>query len=364
MNKIAIYGVCKNEEYNIRKWYSYAKDADYIFLLDTGSTDKTIEIAKELGINIVSASFSPWSETQAKNTALSLLPTDIDICVCLDLDQIIVTPNWKEILSSLELGFGIAEYMFTSNTGYKDVKITESASAIHERNGVGWIKYRPMTYDYNRDISDRIKVDIDVHHLPGTKERFAIREELYIDSFLNELKLIQSYSSTQYFLETYRHIVLSYFENGNMDMFYIHYKTFIEKYKTFKLHKNEKVDAFFCLYLVELAMSIYDINNALEILKRLEEEDSPTRIKDDIYLRIAIYNSIVKNFDLTKVYLDKITDRTTYPEVIDALNDIMENGMCRDNALTVSNYYGNIGWGKSHQKLVNDFIKIHNIVEI
>ena len=363
-NKIAVYGVCKDEEYNIREWHSYIQDADYIFLLDTGSTDDTIKIAKELGINIVSAKFSPWSETQAKNTALSLLPEDIDICICLDLDQVIVTKNWKDILSSLDLGFGIAEHTFTTNTGYKDYTHTVSASSIHERFGIGWIRYRPMTFDYNRRMDDRAKVPISVYHLPGTKERFDNRETLYINSFLNELQLVNAYSSRQYFLETYRHIVLSYFEHGDLENFVYHYREFIAKYNSHSFPKEEDEDAFACLYLIQLAMSVYDMKNAIDILKSLNQRLAPQRIVDDINLRIAIHSAISGNFIVGKKHLELVKNISLYPEVIDSILDVINNGINTHNANVLSNYYGNIGWGKSHQKMVNDFIKTQHEINI
>ncbi len=363
-NRIAVYGVCKNEEYNIREWYSHIKDADYIFLLDTGSTDNTINIAKELGINVISAKFSPWSETQAKNTALALLPEDIDICVCLDLDQVVVTKNWKDILENLELGFGIAEHTFTSNTGYKDNTETVSASAIHERHGIGWIKYRPMTFDYNRKMDDRATVPISVHHLPGTKERFDNRETLYINSFLNELKIINAYSSKQYFLETYRHIVLSYFEHGDLENFVHHYQEFIAKYKNYVFYKEEKPDAFYCLYLVELAMSVYDMKNGINILKSLDQSLAPQRIADDINLRIAIHSAISRKNDTAREHINLIKNVSLHSEVIDSILYVISNELDTHNAQVLSNYYGNIGWGKSHQKMVNDFIKTQYEIEL
>ena len=44
--KIAVYAIAKNEEYNINDWYNSVSKADYHLILDTGSTDKTVEIAK------------------------------------------------------------------------------------------------------------------------------------------------------------------------------------------------------------------------------------------------------------------------------------------------------------------------------
>ena len=44
--KIAIYTIAKNEEQFVEDWYNSAKDADYLLIADTGSTDNTVHIAE------------------------------------------------------------------------------------------------------------------------------------------------------------------------------------------------------------------------------------------------------------------------------------------------------------------------------
>ena len=48
--KVAIYTIALNEEQFVKSWYDAAKDADYLMIADTGSTDRTVELARELGI--------------------------------------------------------------------------------------------------------------------------------------------------------------------------------------------------------------------------------------------------------------------------------------------------------------------------
>jgi glycosyltransferase involved in cell wall biosynthesis len=98
--KVAIYTIALNEEQFVKRWYESAKDADYLLIADTGSTDKTIELAKELGINVVSIKVNPWRFDVARNEAMSYLPEDIDYCISLDMDEII-TPGWREPLEKL-----------------------------------------------------------------------------------------------------------------------------------------------------------------------------------------------------------------------------------------------------------------------
>ena len=41
--KIAVYTIALNEEQFVETWYESAKNADYLLIADTGSTDATIE---------------------------------------------------------------------------------------------------------------------------------------------------------------------------------------------------------------------------------------------------------------------------------------------------------------------------------
>lgn len=41
--KVCVYAICKNEEKFINKWYEAVKEADKIFVLDTGSIDHIVE---------------------------------------------------------------------------------------------------------------------------------------------------------------------------------------------------------------------------------------------------------------------------------------------------------------------------------
>lgn len=95
--KVAIYTIALNEEQFVKRWYESAKDADYLLIADTGSSDKTVKLAKSLGINVVTVSVSPWRFDDARNAAMAALPLDIDMCISLDMDEVI-TPGWREPL--------------------------------------------------------------------------------------------------------------------------------------------------------------------------------------------------------------------------------------------------------------------------
>ena len=44
--KIVVYAIAKNESKFVERWYDSVKEADYVCVLDTGSTDNTFEKLK------------------------------------------------------------------------------------------------------------------------------------------------------------------------------------------------------------------------------------------------------------------------------------------------------------------------------
>ena len=95
--KVCVYAICKNEEKFIEKWYNSIKEADYICVLDTGSNDNSVKKFKELGIKVKKKIINPWRFDIARNESLKIIPKDTDICICLDLDEVML-PGWKDEL--------------------------------------------------------------------------------------------------------------------------------------------------------------------------------------------------------------------------------------------------------------------------
>ena len=98
--KIYVYAISKNEEKFAKRWYESVKSADGIYVLDTGSTDNTVKILKELGAKVTTKEIKPWRFDVARNESLKLVPLDADICVCIDIDEVI-SPGWREKLEEI-----------------------------------------------------------------------------------------------------------------------------------------------------------------------------------------------------------------------------------------------------------------------
>lgn len=96
-NKVCVYAISKNESKFVDAWYESMKEADSIVVLDTGSTDDTVEKLKSHGITVVTKIINPWRFDIARNEAMNLVPEDCNILVSTDLDEVL-EPGWADIL--------------------------------------------------------------------------------------------------------------------------------------------------------------------------------------------------------------------------------------------------------------------------
>lgn len=92
--RVAVYSIALNEAKFVERWVRSANDADYLLVADTGSTDATVALLEQHHVNCHSIRVRPFRFDDARNTALALLPADIDVAVSLDLDEVL-TPNWR-----------------------------------------------------------------------------------------------------------------------------------------------------------------------------------------------------------------------------------------------------------------------------
>jgi Glycosyl transferase family 2 len=93
--KIVVSAISKNESMFVKRFCDSAKDADAIYIADTGSTDDTVKIAKKCKAVVHEICITPWRFDDARNAALALLPRDVDVVISLDLDEEL-QPGWRE----------------------------------------------------------------------------------------------------------------------------------------------------------------------------------------------------------------------------------------------------------------------------
>ena len=93
--KICVYAISKNEKHFVERFCASARDADLIVIADTGSDDGTAEEAARCGAIVHDICISPWRFDHARNATLALIPRDMDVCISLDLDEVL-EPGWRE----------------------------------------------------------------------------------------------------------------------------------------------------------------------------------------------------------------------------------------------------------------------------
>lgn len=170
--KIAVYTIALNEEDNVEQWYESAKDADYLLIADTGSTDATRFEAMRLGINVVRISINPWRFDDARNAALAALPDDIDMCISLDMDEVL-SEGWREKIES-STGTQI-QYKYTQSWRDADQKVPQlifPAMKVHARHGYRW-KHIVHEYIYpDRNPNHKIEyIDgFEIYHKPDVNK--------------------------------------------------------------------------------------------------------------------------------------------------------------------------------------------------
>ena len=157
--KIAVYAISKNEEQFVKRFCESAKDADVILIADTGSTDNTVKVAKKYGAVVHNICISPWRFDLARDSALALIPSDIDVCISLDLDEVL-EDGWREEIERIwKDDTTRLRYKFDWGSG-----ISFYYEKIHHRKGYHW--HHPV-HEYPRPD-------------PRTKEVYAYTEKLLV----------------------------------------------------------------------------------------------------------------------------------------------------------------------------------------
>jgi len=169
--KVAVYTIALNEEQFVKRWYESARDADYLLIADTGSTDKTIKLAKSLGINVININVVPWRFDDARNAALAALPNDIDYCIALDMDEVLQT-GWKnELQKAFDAKYTRPRYQYTWSW-LEDGKpgLQYGGDKIHSRKDYRW--KHPVHEVLGTSTIDEVQgwIGLEIHHYPDSSK--------------------------------------------------------------------------------------------------------------------------------------------------------------------------------------------------
>lgn len=165
--KIAVYTIALNEAQFVERWYQSAREADHLYILDTGSTDDTVEIAKKLGIHTSIITVKPWRFDHARQASLDALPDDIDYAIALDMDEVL-QPGWRQALESVPEGTTRPRYSYTWSwlpDGSPD--LVYGGDKIHARHGYQW---RHPVHEVLTPLGEEKQewIKLEIHHHPDT----------------------------------------------------------------------------------------------------------------------------------------------------------------------------------------------------
>jgi glycosyltransferase involved in cell wall biosynthesis len=91
----------KNEEANLPSCLESVKIADEIFVVDSQSSDRSLEIAEKYGVNVVQFHFNGrWPKK--KNWSLENLPFRNEWVLIVDCDERITSELWEEIAQAIQ----------------------------------------------------------------------------------------------------------------------------------------------------------------------------------------------------------------------------------------------------------------------
>lgn len=174
MTKVCVYAIAKNEEQHVDRFMHSAGKADSVFVLDTGSTDGTVEKLRKQGAVVVVQEVKPWRFDVARNLSIQLCPP-ADVLFSLDLDEVVSEPDWKRRLTSVWQGNnrGRYRYIWSQRQDGSDGH-SFTYEKIHTKDYEWYLPCHEMLRRRgNCPGSDSwANIDITVRHLPdGTKSR-------------------------------------------------------------------------------------------------------------------------------------------------------------------------------------------------
>lgn len=167
--KVCVYTICKNEEQFVDRWVDSMQEADMIIVCDTGSTDESVKKLKARGVIVYNIIVDPWRFDVARNISLDFVPSDFDICVCTDLDEVFEAGWRQKMENEWTPQTTRLRCMFTWSFNEDGSRgTTYWYDKIHSRHGYRWIRPIHESPEYFGDEQESIvqAADVQLNHFP------------------------------------------------------------------------------------------------------------------------------------------------------------------------------------------------------
>lgn len=104
--KICVYAITADEPENfIDRWLDSMKGADYITVLVTKKDNPNYDyfLSKQSlpefkdKLIVEEEEIKPWRFDKARNESMKLIPADTDVCICTDIDEVLIEDFWDDL---------------------------------------------------------------------------------------------------------------------------------------------------------------------------------------------------------------------------------------------------------------------------
>ena len=170
-----MYAIAKNEAQFVDRFMDSMSEADWVCVLDTGSTDGTVEKLRARGAIVEQKIIDPWRFDAARNESMKLIPAEADICCCIDLDEQF-RPGWRAALEAAwttDATRARYRYTWSFNSDGSEGNVFWPEK-IHKRGVYRWTHPVHEVLEYVGDGRERCVTAHDVqldHHPDPTKSR-------------------------------------------------------------------------------------------------------------------------------------------------------------------------------------------------
>lgn len=177
--KVVVYAIAKNEAKFVERWARSMSEADEIVVMDTGSTDDTVAKLQDGGVKVAKREIKPWRFDVARNESMKLCPSDADILVCTDLDEVLL-PGWR---AKLDEAWSEAKAKGISPTTYTYEYVwnfqadgSDGAKFTYEKiHAPGVCKWTHPVHEVLEYSAEKVSVPLEgvrlEHHADPTKSR-------------------------------------------------------------------------------------------------------------------------------------------------------------------------------------------------